>query len=91
MVHGCTSISIPETFIFLESGQLKGLLEGVAGAAWYSKLLREKYGIENPSSAESANSILGIGQIFILILIILGNLVSLKNYFYKIRISNAAK
>jgi hypothetical protein len=91
MVHGCTSISIPETFIFLESGQLKGLLEGVAGAAWYSKLLRQKYGIETPSSAESANSILGIGQIFILILIILGNLVSLKNYFYKTRISNAAK
>lgn len=91
MVHGCTSISIPETFIFLESGQLKGLLEGVAGAAWYSKLLRQKYGIDIPSSAESANSILGIGQIFILILIVLGNLVSLKNNFYHGKIKNVTK
>ena len=40
-LHGCTSITIPEAYIYIDSGQLQGLLEGIAGAAWYSNLLQE--------------------------------------------------
>ena len=72
--HGCTSITIPEAYIYLDSGQLKGLLEGLSGAAWYSELLREQHPKREPDSALVTNTALGIAQLLILILIAVGNL-----------------
>lgn len=72
IIHGCTSISIPRNFIFLDSGQVQGLLEGVAGAAYYQQLLG--YQTSAPTPAMKNMSGVSIGQIFIVALIILGNL-----------------
>ena len=72
--HGCTSITIPEAYIYLNSGQLSGLLEGVSGAAWYSELLKEKYPERAPDSALIMNTALGVAQLLIIILVILGNI-----------------
>jgi hypothetical protein len=83
MIHGCTSISVPEAYIYLESGQLRGLLEGLSGAAWYSKLLKDKYKTQKSSEIILTNSILSAGQIFILLLLVLGNLSSCFSLFKK--------
>jgi len=39
MANGCTAISVPEAFAFLESKQIIGLLEGIAGAATYNEFI----------------------------------------------------
>lgn len=76
--HGCTSITIPEAYIYLDSGQLTGLLEGIAGAAWYSELLRAKYPTRNVDDAIARNTALGVGHLLIIALIVIGNLVMLN-------------
>ncbi len=73
-VHGCTSITIPEAFIYMDSGQLSGLFEGLAGAAWYSVLLKERYPQRAPDAALRINTGLGVAHLVIIGLIILGNL-----------------
>lgn len=74
LIHGCTSITIPESYIYLDSGQLKGLLEGLSGAAWYSHLLSTNNGQRKPDKALVSNTALGVSQLVILVLIILGNI-----------------
>jgi hypothetical protein len=75
VVHGCTSITVPEAYIFLDSGQLSGLLEGLAGAAWYSYLMKEQHPQRAPDTSLVRYTALHVGQIAILLLIIAGNLV----------------
>jgi hypothetical protein len=41
MVAGVTAVSAPEFYPYLETGQLRGLLGGMAGAAEYEKLQNE--------------------------------------------------
>ncbi len=72
--HGCTSITIPEAYIYLDSGQLRGVLEGISGAAWYSELLRQKNSGRSPDNALISNTALGIAQLIIVALILFGNL-----------------
>lgn len=72
--HGCTSITIPEAFIYLDSGQLTGLLEGIAGAAWYSELLQHAYPARLPDRSAAINTGLGVAHLIIIGLILLGNL-----------------
>jgi hypothetical protein len=79
ILHGCTSITIPEAYIFLDSGQLRGLLEGLSGAAWYSEQLKLKFPKREPDTALVTNTALGIAQLTLLLLIIAGNLMPLKN------------
>jgi hypothetical protein len=77
IVHGCTSITIPEAYIFLDSGQLKGLLEGIAGAAWYSEVLKAHFpGSENKELLVT-NTALSAAHIVLILLIVLGNIVPL--------------
>jgi hypothetical protein len=71
--HGCTSITIPEAYIYLDSGQLSGLLEGVAGAAWYAQLLNSKFKRSGVDEALKVNTALGVAHLAIIFLIILGN------------------
>jgi len=73
LVHGCTSITIPEAYIYLDSGQLAGLLEGVSGAAWYEELLSKATPSRQWGSGVRINTALGITQLLILFLILLGN------------------
>ena len=75
--HGCTSITIPEAYIYLDSGQLQGLLEGIAGAAWYSKLLTDQFPNRAPDNALLINTGLGIAHLLLIALIIFGNLTAL--------------
>lgn len=72
-VHGCTSIVIPEAFVYLDSGQIMGLLEGIAGAAWYSQLLQQKILERQPDKSQVINTGLGVAHLVIIALIILGN------------------
>lgn len=72
--HGCTSITIPEGFVYLDSGQLNGLLEGIAGAAWYSELLKKKYPERRPDNAGAINTGLGVAHLVIIALILAGNI-----------------
>lgn len=75
--HGCTSITIPEAYIYLDSGQLQGLLEGLAGAAWYSELLRRNFTKRAADQALISNTALGLGQLTLLGLIAAGNILAL--------------
>ena len=81
--HGCTSITIPEAYIYLDSGQLNGLLEGIAGAAWYSHLLSERYVNRKTDSAQVINTGLGVAHLVIILFIILGNILMFKNLIKK--------
>jgi len=75
IVHGCTSITIPEAYIFLDSGQLKGLLEGIAGAAWYSEVLKKHFPSSENKELLVTNTALSAAHIVLILLIVLGNIV----------------
>ena len=79
-VHGCTSITIPEAYIFLDSKQLHGLLEGIAGAAWYGELLQRSFPQSSHKNLLLTNTALGAAQIAIILLIVAGNVVSLYSW-----------
>jgi hypothetical protein len=81
LVHGCTSITIPEAYIFLDSGQLQGLLEGIAGAAWYSEVLKSHFPQSDNSKLLVTNTALSAAHIMIIALIVLGNLAPLLARF----------
>jgi hypothetical protein len=72
-VHGCTSITIPKAYIYLDSKQIVGLLEGVAGAAWYSELLNRQYPGRGKDDALAINTGLGVAQLVVVFLVLLGN------------------
>ncbi len=76
-VHGCTSIMTPQSYIYLDSGQLQGLFEGIAGAAWYSELLRERYPQRAVDNSALINTGLGVAHLVIIGLVILGNVIGL--------------
>lgn len=71
--HGCTSITIPEAFIYLDSGQIQGLLGGLAGAAWYSELMRRRYPERPADESLTLNTGLGVAQLVVIAFIVLGN------------------
>ncbi len=81
--HGCTSITIPEAYIYLDSGQLNGLLEGIAGAAWYSELLRQKYPQREEDSALIVNTALGVAHLVIILFILFGNFMGIYSSLRK--------
>ncbi len=69
MVAGCTAVSTPEFYPYLQSGQLKGLLGGMAGAAEYEKLRSEKGSATRGMDAQS------LAHFFVALCIIAGNVV----------------
>ena len=69
MVSGCTAVSAPEYYPYLQSGQLHGLLGGMAGAAEYEKARDEKGTATRGMDAQS------LGHLFVALAIILGNVV----------------
>lgn len=74
IIHGCTSITIPDAYNYLDSGQIKGLLEGLSGAAYYSELLSKYNKSRQPDTAALMNTALGIGQLTVILLVLLGNI-----------------
>lgn len=75
-VHGCTSISIPDAYLYYSSKQIEGFFEGIAGAAWYDSLLSKIYP-KRKSVGQEVNTGLAFAQLIILALIVLGNLAAL--------------
>jgi hypothetical protein len=69
MVAGVTAVSAPEFYPYLQSGQLQGLLGGMAGAAEYEKARGEKGTATKGMDAQS------LGHLFVALAIILGNVV----------------
>ena len=79
---GCTSIMVTDAIPYVESGQLKGILAGMPGAAEYEKLvydyLVDKYSSDNPEiekgRAFARMSAQSVAHLLMVIFIILGNL-----------------
>ncbi len=69
MVSGCTAVSAPEYYPYLQSGQLRGLLGGMAGAAEYEKLRHERGSATEGMDAQS------LAHVFVALCIVLGNVV----------------
>ena len=69
MVAGVTAVSAPEYYPYLQSGQLHGLLGGMAGAAEYEKLRNEKGSATRGMDAQS------MAHVFVAFMILLGNVV----------------
>ncbi len=72
VIHGCTSITIPQAYIFLDSGQLEGLLEGMAGCAHYAELVG--YTLDNPHKVMTNMTALSLAHFVIIAFIIVGNI-----------------
>jgi len=68
MVAGVTAVSAPEYYPYLQTGQLQGLLGGMAGAAEYEAL------IERPALAVRGMDAQSLAHVFIALMILLGNL-----------------
>jgi hypothetical protein len=66
---GCTAVSAPEFYPYVQSRQLIGLMGGLAGAAEYEKL------VGMPASATRGMDAQSLGHVVILIFIILGNVI----------------
>ena len=69
MVAGVTAVSAPEYYPYLQSGQLRGLLGGMAGAAEYEKARGEKGTATKGMDAQS------LAHVFVALCIVLGNVV----------------
>lgn len=74
IAHGCTSITIPESYIYLDSQQINGLFEGIAGSAWYSHLLSKDNSGRKADEALVINTGLGVAHLLVIFLILTGNL-----------------
>jgi len=68
IVAGAVSVSVPEAMPLLNSGQLKGLVMGMAGAAEYEVL------IGKPGSAVAGMDAQSFAHVLIILFIVLGNL-----------------
>ncbi len=68
LVAGCTAVSAPEYYPYFQSGQLSGLMGGLAGAAEYEKL------VGRPGTATRGMDAQSLGHIAIVIFIVLGNI-----------------
>ena len=71
MVAGVTAVSAPEFYPYLQSGQLRGMLGGMAGAAEYEKARGEKGSATKGMDAQS------LGHVLVAVCILLGNLVQI--------------
>ena len=69
MVAGVTAVSAPEFYPYLQSGQLAGLLGGMAGAAEYEKARGESGSATKGMDAQS------LGHLFVALCIVMGNVV----------------
>jgi hypothetical protein len=69
MVSGCTAVSAPEYYPYLQAGQLRGLLGGMAGAAEYEKLRHESGSATRGMDAQS------LAHVLIAACILIGNVV----------------
>ena len=77
---GCTAVSAPKYYAYLQSGQMIGLLGGLKGASEYERLLMDAYPRRTPSTSARASTPRSRGwtsrrsiHTIIIVFIILGN------------------
>jgi hypothetical protein len=70
MVAGVTAVSVPEFYPYIQSGQLAGMLGGMAGAAEYEQLRAETDG--DATRGMGAQS---LAHVFVALCIVMGNVV----------------
>jgi len=69
MIAGAGAVSVPEFSAYLQSGQLKGMLSGIAGCAEYEQLL------DKPALALTFMDAQSAGHVLIVLLILAGNVI----------------
>ncbi len=69
MISGAGAVSVPEYSAYLQSGQLKGMLSGIAGCAEYEQLLNK------PALALIFMDAQSAGHLLIVVMIIVGNVI----------------
>ena len=69
MIAGAGAVSVPEYSAYLQSGQISGMLMGIAGCAEYEQL------IESPGLALIFMDAQSVGHLLIVVLIIVGNVI----------------
>lgn len=83
MLHGCTSITIPDAYMYYASKQMNGLFEGIAGAAWYEHRMNQILPDRTIDSAQSVNTGTSFAQILVIVLVVVGNATLLAQWFRK--------
>ena len=73
LISGASAVSVPEYSAYYSSGQLRGLLTGITGAAEYENLLK------HPGLAMIAMGGQTMGHLIIVLFIVLGNVVFFIN------------
>jgi len=68
LVSGQVAVNVPGRMPYLRSGQQKGMISGLRGAAEYEKL------IKNPSTATQLMDAQSLGHLLIIVFIVLGNI-----------------
>ncbi len=71
---GVTAVSAADTYHFLETGQLIGLLGGMKGASEYEVMVQQKGYTEELRRAAQGMDAQSLGHLLIMIFIILGNI-----------------
>jgi hypothetical protein len=70
---GVTSVSVADYYIYLQSGQFCGLLEGMKGAAEYERMVEERYGDTSRQKATEGMSSQTTSHLAIMFFVILAN------------------
>ncbi len=68
LIAGAAAVSVPEYSAYYNSGQLKGMLTGITGAAEYEELIGRR------ALAAKATDAQAFGHTFIIVLIVIGNI-----------------
>lgn len=68
LISGCTAVSAPEFYPYLQSGQLSGLLGGMKGAAEYEQL------VEKPGLGTRGMDSQSVAHLVIFFFILIGNI-----------------
>jgi hypothetical protein len=71
---GVTAVSAADFYPYLRTGQFVGMLTGLRGAAEYENLVRENYNVEGRDIAIIGMSPQSFAHIFIIFMIIVGNI-----------------
>lgn len=75
LAQGCTAVVGPELYPYLQSGQIKGLLVGLGGAAQFERLTEFKDEDGSPGGQGSRRmGSQSLGHLLVMVLIVLGNL-----------------
>ncbi|MCP4544994.1 MAG: hypothetical protein GY835_00855 [bacterium] len=74
MSTGCTAVQVTEVVPYVESGQCRGILGGLSGAAEFEQLMVDMGEAEELGAANSGMAAQGVAHMVIVLFIVVGNL-----------------